>query len=414
MRWNILSRQYFVRDRGRTMGPFTREQLFDMRDRGQLHAYHEVSTDKVSWRAFDLVFPPPGSAPVSSVPVSTSTGRAPKGMRKPPPGQNRLVWYIAGGVGALVAIAGVVIAGLLIFRKSETPTNPDVVPEGVIAFHGTTTTRARDNAVADSVALVVPGMYFKYNDGSWSEVRLGHGSGFAVSPDGHIITNRHVIEDINDFKSSKLRTNVERKIDGNVEARIWVFFGRDSKHEVDLESVYVSVDYDLAILKVKHKTPRYFALSRTEDSRIPMLDAVSSLGFPNTDQKASKIFNPNQPVTTGARNSPVQRGFLDADFNVTKENGGIKKNSFRGRVPESPDLEANYLVHTARIAPGNSGGPLIAKDGTVLGINTLGILDPRSKEKVIQEGQNFALTMPQLRKEIDQRVPNVTWRDAPE
>jgi len=40
-----MSRQYFVRDRGRVMGPFTREQLFDMRDRRQLHAYHEVSTD---------------------------------------------------------------------------------------------------------------------------------------------------------------------------------------------------------------------------------------------------------------------------------------------------------------------------------------------------------------------------------
>jgi hypothetical protein len=41
-----MSRPYFIRDRGRILGPFTREQLFDMRDLGQLQACHEVSTEK--------------------------------------------------------------------------------------------------------------------------------------------------------------------------------------------------------------------------------------------------------------------------------------------------------------------------------------------------------------------------------
>ena len=407
-----MSRQYFVRDRGRIMGPFTRDQLLDMRDRGQLQAYHEVSTDRVSWKAFDLVFDPSGSAPPP--PVSTTPGRGPKGIRRPPPGPNRTVLVIASSVGALVLLAGIAIAVVLIVRSKtdDTAKNPDTVPEGVISFHASTNTRARDNAVADAVALVVPGVYIKNTDGSWAEERFGHGSGFAISPDGHVITNRHVVEEIVNFRNSKLRTDLERKINGNVDARIWVFFGRDKRRPVDLESVYVSLDYDLAILKVNEKTPRYFSLSRTDDARIPTLDSVSSLGFPNTDQKASKILNPNQPAVS-LKNAPVERGFLDADFNVTKENGGIKKNSFRAR-PDAAQLEAYYLVHTARIAPGNSGGPLIAKDGTVLGINTLGILDPRSKEKIIQEGQNYALTMPQLRKEIDQKVPGVSWRDAPE
>jgi S1-C subfamily serine protease len=368
----------------------------------------------VSWKAFDLVFDPSGSAPPPPT-VSTTTGRAPKGMRRPPPGSNRTVLVIAGSVGALVLLAGIAIALVLIVRSKtdDTAKNPDTVPEGVISFHASTNTRARDNAVAEAVALVVPGIYIRFNDGSWAEDRFGHGSGFAVSPDGHIITNRHVVEKLMNYRGSQMRRDDERKIRGEVTPHIWVFFGRDNKFDVDLETVYTSVDYDLAILKVNRKSPRYFALSRTDDARIPMLDSVSSLGFPNTDQKASKILNPNQPVNTDAKNSPVQRGFLDADFNVTKENGGIKKNSFRAR-PDAAELEANYLVHTARIAPGNSGGPLVAKDGTVLGINTLGLLDPRSKEKIIQEGQNFALTMPQLRREIDQKVPGVSWRDAPE
>lgn len=410
-----MSRQYFVRDRGRIMGPFSGEQLFDMRDRGQIQAYHEVSTDQRTWKAFDLMFPTALSGTANPRPTAAPRANPPKGMRRPPPNSNRTVWIVAGSVGGLTLVAGIAVAIILIVRSrtDNTANNPDTVPEGVISFHANTQTRARDNAVADAVALVVPGIYIRFNDGSWAEDRFGHGSGFAVSPDGHIITNHHVVEKLMNYRNSQMRREDERKIRGEITPHVWVFFGRDNKCDVDLDSVYTSVDYDLAILNVKKKTPRYFALSRTEDSRIPMLDAVSSLGFPNTDQKASKILNPNQPVTTEAKNAPVQRGFLDADFNVTKENGGIKKNSFRAR-PDAAQLEANYLVHTARIAPGNSGGPLIARDGTVLGINTLGLVDPRSKEKIIQEGQNFALTMPQLRKEIDQRVPNVSWRDAPE
>ena len=411
-----MSRQYYVRDRGRVIGPFSSDQLFDMRDRGQIQAYHEISMDQKSWKAFDLMFPsksapdrPTAPPPPRTRPDSGGRAREPAGS-----GSNRTFMIVVGSVLAVVLLSGVFIGGYFLVRSARTSdtARDDTVPEGAITFASGTQTRERDHAVADAVALVVPGMYIRFNDGSWAEDRLGHGSGFAVSPNGNVLTNRHVVEDIVNFKDSQMRRDLEKKIGGSVEARIWVFFGRDNKYEVELDSVYVSLDYDLALLKVSRKTPRFFALSRTEDSRIPMLDAVSSLGFPSTDQKAMKILNPNQPVTT-AKNAPVQRGFLDADFSVTKENGGIKKNSFRAR-PDASQLEAYYLVHTARIAPGNSGGPLIARDGTVMGINTLGITVSMGKEKFIQEGQNFALSMPQLRKEIDQRVPGVVWRDSPE
>jgi S1-C subfamily serine protease len=319
---------------------------------------------------------------------------------------------IAGVVAALLVCAAVVV-GIMVVKRGNSDNEGTGVPEGPLTFVSTTQTRERDHAVADAVALVVPGIYIKYNDGSWSERRFGHGSGFVVTSEGHIITNRHVVEKLVNFKGSQKLRDLENDIRGSVQAKIWVFFGQEHKLEADLENVYVSQDYDLAILKVNQKTPRFFALSKTEASHIPMLDSVSSLGFPSTDQDATKILNPNQPVSNTALNSPVQRGFLDADFNVTKENGGIKKNSFRAR-PKASQLEAFYLVHTARIAPGNSGGPLIARDGTVLGINTLGITISMGDEKFIQEGQNYALTLPQLRKEIDKQIPNVTWRDAPE
>lgn len=48
---------YFVRDRGRVTGPFDAEQLLRMRESGQIQGFHDLSTDKRTWLAFDSVFP---------------------------------------------------------------------------------------------------------------------------------------------------------------------------------------------------------------------------------------------------------------------------------------------------------------------------------------------------------------------
>src|SRR5262249_13945233 len=40
---------WYVRARGRTLGPFTLPQLESMRDRGQLSQFHEVSQDRRFW-----------------------------------------------------------------------------------------------------------------------------------------------------------------------------------------------------------------------------------------------------------------------------------------------------------------------------------------------------------------------------
>ena len=403
-----MSRQYYVRDRGRIIGPFSNEQLFEMRDRGQLQAYHEVSIDQRTWKAFDLMFPPTqaGKGTGSQDPAPNPN----KGMRRPPPGSNRTTMIVASSVGGLVVVAGIVVAVILFMRKDDgAKNNSETIPEGAITFHQGGQTRARDNAVSDSVGLVVPGFRIQFTD-DWAEERLGHGSGFAISPNGHILTNRHVVEKIVNLKQSE--NALSAKIGGRAEAKIWVFFGRDNRHEADIDSVYVSTNYDLAILKIKKPTPHFFALSQTDESRIPMLESVSSLGYPSTDQDAQRILNPDAPKIP-LKGAPVERGFLDADFGVTKELGSIKKRSFSAK-PDTKYLLANYLVHTARIAPGNSGGPLLAKDGTVMGINTLVISFTLGKEKIVQEGQNFALTLPQLRKEIDAHVPGVVWRDAPD
>src|SRR5262245_45541798 len=41
--------KWYVRIRGRTLGPFTGAQLESLRDRGQLARFHEVSQDRQTW-----------------------------------------------------------------------------------------------------------------------------------------------------------------------------------------------------------------------------------------------------------------------------------------------------------------------------------------------------------------------------
>jgi hypothetical protein len=65
------------------MGPFDRTELAAMRDRGQLHRFHELSPDQVRWRPaaeFDDLFPPP--EPPARLPANTSA-RAPAGPAAP-------------------------------------------------------------------------------------------------------------------------------------------------------------------------------------------------------------------------------------------------------------------------------------------------------------------------------------------
>ena len=61
----------------------------------------------------------------------------------------------------------------------------------------------------------------------------------------------------------------------------------------------------------------------------------------------------------------------------------------------------------------------MCRDGTVVGINTIirpvEVKDTQGNKVVFaQGGQNYALTLPQLKKEIDRYVPEAVWRTHPE
>lgn len=165
------------------------------------------------------------------------------------------------------------------------------------------------------------------------------GSGFIVSSDGMIITNKHVVSD----------TSAKYHI---------VTF--DNK-TYDIEKIYRDPLNDIAILKINPNQNAGTALKAVnmgDSSHLQVGQFVVAIGtalgeFRNT-------------VTTGVV-SGLGRGITAGD-------------EFQG----SAEKLDNVIQTSAAINPGNSGGPLVNSSGQVIGINTA----------VAAGGQNIGFALP--------------------
>ena len=157
---------------------------------------------------------------------------------------------------------------------------------------------------------------------------VSHGTGFAVSNE-RIVTNAHVVQQA--IENERLTIGIVPSGGGEaVYARI----------------VSVSPRNDLALLATT--TPMRLPPLTIAGNPADASGTVTSIGYPmNVDQAQgldmSDIFRAQPPVTA--------QGFLS------------------GR---RPSREFDTLLHTAPIARGNSGGPLVDACGRVLGVNSFG------------------------------------------
>jgi len=150
-------------------------------------------------------------------------------------------------------------------------------------------------------------------DGSGPSVLPGHhGSGFVIDPSGLVITNAHVI-------------GRERSIRGKfTDGKTFMARVLDSQPLIDL-----------AILQIEGPLKHFDALSFADVGRARIGNPVIAIGSP-----------------------------LDFPFSVT--NGIIS--AFDRYFTDQQGIF--LLQHDAALNPGNSGGPLIDRQGRVLGINT--------------------------------------------
>jgi len=140
----------------------------------------------------------------------------------------------------------------------------------------------------------------------------GAGSGFAVTPDGYVMTNSHVVATA---KQIRVRTATGEEVSGRV-------VGDDP-------------GTDLALVRV--------------DTALPYIP-VDGVLSPKVGQLAVAIGNP-------------------LGFESTVSTGVVSAlgRSLRGRGNRLID---GVIQHTAPLNPGNSGGPLLDTAGRVIGVNT--------------------------------------------
>jgi S1-C subfamily serine protease len=249
-----------------------------------------------------------------------------------------------------------------------------------------------EKALEDALGLVVCGLRIVNSSGELIELPKSTGTAFAVSTDGFLLTNKHVVEKIvelsrTDLWKEKLRDSVELE----VEERVWVFVGGK---KLDAEIIHVSGSFDLAILKVDHEFARPFRLS--SESNLARDTEIRALGFPGA---ASTGYSEQENVAALARANAdatdLTKQFKSRDFDFVLTSGTVSLCS----VEEGADR--HWIQHNAEINPGNSGGPLIATDGRVVGINTQYV------EAAAGVFRSFSL--PQIRPEIEEHVNEVTW-----
>lgn len=160
------------------------------------------------------------------------------------------------------------------------------------------------------------------------------GSGFIVSPDGLIITNKHVVSDTN--ATYTVLTN--------------------DKKTYSVEKIYRDPLNDLAILKINATNLKPLPLGTSSGLKLGQL--VIAIGTP-----------------LGEFTNTVTNGIIS----------GLGRGITAGSPLEGYVEKLDNVIQTnAAINHGNSGGPLLNSKGQVIGINTA----------VAEEGQNIGFAIP--------------------
>ncbi len=182
-----------------------------------------------------------------------------------------------------------------------------------------------------------PFLPFERIPGKTQKVEKNIGSGFIISADGLIITNKHVVS--NTQASYQVLTNDKKKY--------------------NVEKIYRDPLNDLSILKISLTSPNSLKpLKLGDSSKLKLGQLVIAIGTP--------LGEFTNTVTSGI---------------ISGLGRGITAGSpFEGYV-EKLD---NVIQTDAAISLGNSGGPLLNSKGEVIGVNAA----------IAQEGQNIGFAIP--------------------
>jgi len=177
----------------------------------------------------------------------------------------------------------------------------------------------------------------QYRQEGKQKVKIGGGSGFFVSSDGIIITNRHVI------------------VSPDVDYTIVTSDGKEYQAEILARD---SVN-DVAIIKIKdNKTKKFPIIELGDSEKVELGQSVVAIGN-----------------ALGAFSNTVSTGVVSGLSRFITAHDGISGHS----------ASLRGLIQTdAAINPGNSGGPLLDHDGKIIAINVA----------IVMGAQNIGFAIP--------------------
>ena len=194
------------------------------------------------------------------------------------------------------------------------------------------TSAARVDQLSDAVCWILCGRQVTQGNGVTTEEWESSGTGFAISPEGYILTNAHVIEDVWphwDAARGGFREVPFAPGDGppaKARRSIWVFFGKGKKFEAKI----VHYDYDklksldIALLKIDREDGRSFRLSTV--ARPSPGTEVTALGFPDY---ASREFTEGEGVRSSSHDRRV-RNLRGGPDRGCLQGGGLRADAHPG------------------------------------------------------------------------------------
>jgi S1-C subfamily serine protease len=446
-----MEEQFFVRIRGRILGPYNRDKLRSLIARGQLARIHEISRDGVIWLSAstcDQLFGDErdrNAVATTIAPPEYCDGGVPSpSLQLRDLLRGSLAWahrhahgLIASVVGAAVLSSAVLAVWLSTPGRNadrtaqeqasaaETGTGNDITEENKAGGETATETRAAESTVEvlsrchiasikdlsdirRAVGLVVVGVELRSGVGRY-ESALGFGSAFAVGPrNGIMLTNRHVVEPFARLSSDATwKQQLLRERGLVAREKIWVFLA-EKKYSASL--LYTSPRFDFAILRIPSAVAKTFRLG-VSSNRL-MDEEVRAIGFPGNagvalskEQLSEQLSKITILDTSGHGDGEIPVSF---DVKTQFKSQQLQFVMTRGaicQIPYDATKRTEWLQHTASISPGSSGGPLVLPNGVVVGINTA--ISGRTGEA----GAEFfrAISVGQLRPEIDRFIKDDIW-----
>lgn len=216
--------------------------------------------------------------------------------------------------------------------KEATETKIDYSRSFEFATNGNSKTTT--TIVKDSLPSVLS-ISVKSNTSKIAGSSVVAGTGFIVSEDGLVVSNKHVIAQ-------------ECQNPQNIQISA---LSHDQK-AYELELLSVDPVDDIAILKIKDNTQKFSPVKFTDSNSIPLGSDVIAIGN-----------------VLGELENSVTKGIVSGQNRSVGASSQDLVDECTGQKVSSIDA----LIQTdAAINPGNSGGPLFDSSGLLVGMNTLG------------------------------------------